>query len=177
MAPDAPLVAVTRIESDRQRPPRLSPEQRLRAADWIARTAVQGVLTVQVDFDAVVSERAFYRALLDDVRSRLPGSVGLSVTALASWCLEDRWLAGAPVGEAVPMLFRMGPDGPPVLRRLRGGHDFQEPLCRQSLGLSTDEADRLPWIPQGRRLYLFHPAAWSEEALHNILSEVHSPWP
>jgi len=27
----------------------------------------------------------------------------LSMTALASWCESDRWLAGMPVAEAVPM--------------------------------------------------------------------------
>jgi hypothetical protein len=31
-------------------------------------------------------------------------------TALASWCEADGWISGLPVAEAVPMLFRMGPD-------------------------------------------------------------------
>ena len=36
--------------------------------------------------------------------------VPLSITALASWCAQDRWMEGLPVDETVPMLFRMGPD-------------------------------------------------------------------
>jgi hypothetical protein len=170
------LVAVTRIEVDRRVRPSLSEGQRLGAAAEIAATAgLLGVRAVQVDFDAAASERTFYRELLAEVRKRLPASVRLSMTALASWCFEDRWLGGLPVEEAVPMLFRMGVDGPLVLRRLKARRGFSEALCKHSLGLSTDETAVLPWIPHGRRLYLFHPAAWSEAALQNLLSEVSLP--
>lgn len=161
VAEGAALVAVIRIESDPRQPPTLSPAQRretLRAIEASARRP--GLAAVQVDFDAVVSERPFYRALLGDLRGALPASLPISITALSSWCLGDRWLDGLPVDEAVPMLFRMGPDRSQVLARLARGGDFRAELCRQSLGLSTDEP--LAQLPPGRRIYLFHPRAWDE---------------
>ena len=128
-----------------------------------------GIAAVQVDYDATVSERPFYRALLQDLRRSLPESVRLSITALASWCMGDPWLAGLPIDEAVPMLFRMGPDRLPVLLHLESGGDFGEAACQQSVGISTDEPVR--WLPAGRRLYVFHPRSWSHGAVQKVLQE------
>ena len=126
--------------------------------------AIPNVRALQVDFDAVASERGFYRAVLDDVRGRLPAGIPLSITALASWCESDNWLSGLPVAEAVPMLFRMGPD------HYSPGSDFRNPLCRSSVGISTDELPAR--IPSGRRVYVFDPRAWSEEHLQAVLRKV-----
>jgi len=104
------LIPVVRIEVDPLLTPVLSSEQRGEAVDAIA--ALVGGPTarhVQLDFDATRRERSFYRALLTDLRARLPPEATLSITALASWCFGDRWLDGLPVAFAVPMLFRMGP--------------------------------------------------------------------
>jgi hypothetical protein len=159
--PATTLVAVVRIESDRRRRPRLTNGQRSTATDAIVRAAgLPRVRALQVDFDAAVSERAFYRSLLAEVRRLLPAGVGLSITALASWCLDDPWIAGLPVDEAVPMLFRMGADHASVLRRLAAGEDFRLPMCRGSLGLSTDEPIEL--LPAGRRRWVFSPTSWPE---------------
>jgi hypothetical protein len=78
------------------------------------------------------------------------------MTALASWCDRDGWVEGLPVSEAVPMLFRMGAGEP------KGTRDFRLGACRASFGISTDElpAD----LPHGRRLFVFHPRAWDEDA-------------
>lgn len=159
----ARLTAVVRIESAPGRP--LGKAHRRQAVEAIHAwsTAPPGFSELQIDFDAVVSERAFYRALLEDLRHALPAAMTLSITALASWCLGDTWLSGLPIREAVPMLFRMGIDDEAVRGALARGRDFQEPLCRGSYGLSTDEP--LPVLDAGRRLYLFHPRPWTEEAL------------
>ncbi len=153
--------AVVRIESDR---PRLTPAQR--------RQAVAAILTwtqtspayaaVQIDFDATVSQRPFYRRLLEDLRHELPAAVPISITALASWCLGDRWFEDLPIDEAVPMLFRMGIDEDAIRAALAHGDDFRDPRCQTSYGLATDEP--LPPMRPGRRLYLFHPEAWTEAA-------------
>ncbi len=170
LPPGAAPIAVVRIESDRAQPPELSEEQQLKAVSAIAEVAAMpGVASIQVDYDATVSERGFYRELLQDLRRRLPRSVGLSITALASWCLGDRWLSGLPIDEAVPMLFRMGPDRLPVLLHLKGGGDFREAACRNSIGISTDEPVRR--LPAGRRLYVFHPRPWSPTAVEQVLKE------
>jgi hypothetical protein len=125
-----------------------------------------GIDAVQIDFDARVSEREFYRQLLVAVRAALPNGVALSITALASWCLDDRWLDGLPIDEAVPMLFRMGADQDDIRRRLDAGADFPAEICRASVGRSTDEPS--PLRQPMRRTYVFHPRPWSREDLRAV---------
>jgi hypothetical protein len=124
------------------------------------------VVAAQVDFDATVSERAFYREVLVELRQRLPAGVPISITALASWCIGDPWLAGLPVDEAVPMLFRMGTGQGEVSSFLRSGKDFREPVCRGSLGVSLDE----PWtqLAAGRRVYVFSPTPWMKQSFQEL---------
>ncbi len=165
------LMAVVRVESDRTEPPALSPDLGSKAASAIQEAAaLPAVAAVQVDFDATASERAFYRQLLKDLRARLPASVPISITALASWCLHDSWLSELPVDEAVPMLFRMGAESHKVLLDLEAGKDFRFAVCRDSIGISTDED--LPRLPSGRRVYIFHPRSWSEDAWRRIITRV-----
>jgi hypothetical protein len=164
------LMAVTRIEVDRLRPPDLSVRQRELAAAAIADIGHLPAMTaLQVDFDAAASQRLFYRHLLQDLRRQLPASTSLSITALASWCMYDDWLGGLPVDEVVPMVFRMGADQHRVRRGL-AEDDFRAAHCRRSLGISTDEP--LPTVRPMRRLYVFHPHSWRPEALGSILEEV-----
>lgn len=165
------LMAVIRIESHRFQPPELSYRQRAKIAEEIAGIAKKpGVFAIQIDFDAKVSERDFYRDLLFDIRRQLPDSMPLSITALASWCIYDNWLSDLPVDEAVPMLFRMGADKKYILQYLESGGDFRPSLCKGSLGISTDEV--CPNFPPGRRIYIFHPGKWSPEAFGKIINEV-----
>ncbi len=126
---------------------------------------------IQIDFDATRSQRTWYAALLQDLRGRLEPSTRISITALASWCSDDRWMQALPIDEAVPMLFRMGSDARLVRARLRRGDDFKEPLCRTSLGIATDEPlDRAP--AAGRRVYVFHTAQWDASAWRVAREEI-----
>lgn len=128
-----------------------------------------GARTVQMDFDARVSERPFYRELLHSLRAALPAGTRLSMTALASWCLHDDWLDGLPVDEVVPMVFRMGVDRVAVRAELARRGDFLSPRCRQSVGFVTDEP--VPTLPAGRRVYWFSPRPWSVQDLERVLGE------
>ncbi|HXU28936.1 MAG TPA: DUF3142 domain-containing protein [Thermoanaerobaculia bacterium] len=125
---------------------------------------------LQIDFDATRAQRPFYRAVLSELRRRLPRETTLSITALASWCLGDPWIADLPVDEAVPMLFRMGPEGAGIRGRLARGHDFSIPLCRKSVGFATDEP--IPRKFPDRAVYLFPPQAWTRHALLSALREI-----
>ncbi len=159
--PDAVLMAVVRVESGG----RAANANPARTAQAIAEAVNQpGVRALQVDFDAVASERDFYRAVLLDLRRRLPARLPISITALASWCELGGWISGLPVAEAVPMLFRMGPD------HYSPGSDFGNSLCRSSVGVSTDELPER--VPRGRRVYVFHPRAWTEADVQAALSKV-----
>ncbi len=201
--PHTPLMAVVRIETPHDlwhHPPGwrsndatatptslYSKAQRNRVVEMIlSLAALRGVRALQLDYDATRSEQPFYRQLLETLRRRLPRSMPLSMTALASWCIGDPWLDSLPPGtvaEAVPMLFRMGPDAPAVASFMQSGRAFRARVCRASLGVSTDEAfsqellDRGLSRPAGqgspRRIYVFSNRAWTRAQVAKILAEVH----
>jgi|SRR5437870_2978075 len=162
------VIAVTRVEADPSNKPTLSHSQTERLAAAISEIAtLPNVSAVQVDYDATKSEREFYRNLILELRQRLPDRVGLSITALASWCTDDDWISDLPIDEAVPMLFRMGPDGQQITRRIVSGDEFSAKPCRTSYGISTDEP--LKDLSTDRRLYVFNPQSWTEESVRKIL--------
>jgi hypothetical protein len=156
----ASRIAVVRIEAPSTSI--LNDKNRNDAVQSILDSARQpGIAALQIDFDATRSQRAFYRDLLIDLRRQLPANLPLSITALASWCSWDNWIRDLPVDEAVPMMFRMEPDhrrAPPSV------DDFQirEPLCRTSIGVSTDE----PWPSNlaGKRIYVFPDRGWRNDS-------------
>ena len=168
-APEAFVVAVTRIESVRGAArPALSETQARRTADLVLKTLeLPNVKGIQVDFDALESERLFYTQLLRQIRAQLPAGKGLTMTALASWCTGDGWLGDLPVDEAVPMIFEMGTDAAEIRKFLGSGRDLQEPLCRQSYGVSVDERNNFP-AAEGRRIYFFSSRAWRESDLTRL---------
>ncbi|MCB1019891.1 MAG: hypothetical protein KDC27_08185 [Acidobacteria bacterium] len=165
--PGIPVTAVVRIEMGDA--PALDARQQARAAGWIREIARRPQYAgLQIDFDAPLSARPFYRALLEELR---PDFDRLAITALASWCLEERsWLGALPIDEATPMLFRMGPDGERLLARLEREGSFPEPRCRSSVGISIDEP--LRWRPGALRLYVFSPRAWTEPDYRAIVEQL-----
>jgi hypothetical protein len=164
-ATGASRIAVVRIEPVPGA--RLDSTQRSEAVERLLHTAGEpDIAALQVDFDARNSQRAFYRELLLDLRGRMPAHLPLSITALASWCSNDDWIADLPVDEAVPMMFRMEPDrryASPDLGRFR----IREPLCTGSVGISTREA--WPADLSGKRIYVFADRGWREDL--RILAE------
>jgi hypothetical protein len=130
---------------------------------------------LQIDFDAKVSERGWYRTVLERVRRRMPQEMPLSMTALASWCSYDSaWLRGLPVDEAVPMLFRMEPDrksfAPNGSRAIADDFQLREPVCLGAIGISTREA--WPREIAGRRVYLFPDKGWQHDGLTETIKEL-----
>jgi hypothetical protein len=170
VSPDAKLIAVTRIESQKTtgQYAGLSDAQRHKAVELILRTMrLRNVSGIQIDFDATSSERDFYRALLYDVRAKLPDNMALSMTALASFCVGDRWLSDLPVDEAVPMIFRMGADDRSIKILLSAGEDFGEPLCQKSYGIAVDEPLDIQF-KAGRRLYVFNARSWKASDITSL---------
>ena len=160
LTPGAALLAVVRIESPWVHAP-------VSAASLIAGLLdianQPGVRGLQIDFDARRSERPFYRTLLESLHAQTSTPIG--VTALASWCEGDRWLDGEPVVEAVPMFFRMG-------RAESRDMQVRSPVCRSSIGLSTDE----PWPAKRaagiRRIYVFNPRAWTQREYTRAMQRI-----
>ncbi len=165
---DATLMAVVRIETVREDRPALSATQRAEVVSSLLEVSrLPRVRAIQIDFDALESERQFYKSLLEDLRGRLPTDMPLSITALASWCIYDNWLDGLPVDEAVPMLFSMGMDERRIKSYLGAGEKFRSPLCRMSAGISTDEPSILSSNPV--RTYVFSTRAWTEESVRKTI--------
>jgi hypothetical protein len=83
--------------------------------------------------------------------------------------MDDPWIAALPADEAVPMLFRMGPDAEDVRLLLEQHRDFSLAVCKESVGISTDEPIRD--LPSGRRRYVFRPDGWSPGAVGALVAE------
>lgn len=134
------------------------------AALLLNAAARPGIAALQVDFDATRSQRTFYASLLADLRKQMPTALPLSITALASWCSGDDWIAALPVDEAVPMMFRMEPDrrrASPSALSDAPQFRIREPLCMGSVGVSTHE----PWPEDiaGKRVYVFADRGWRQD--------------
>jgi hypothetical protein len=167
LLPSQQTIGVVHVEIDRGKTPIWNTAQRERTT-----TAVLNLLrtprffAVQIDFEVPASQRHVLLDLLTDVRASLQPGQPLSMTALASWCDTETWIATAPVDEIVPMLFRMGQTGQPIRQRLASGGDFREPRCRTSIGVATDTPpDRLP---PGRRVWMFNPHPWTRTDLTTL---------
>jgi hypothetical protein len=167
VAPNTWLMADVRLETAPNFS--LNPQIINDTAQAIAAALQQpNVRALQVDFDAALSQRAFYTAVLQRLRAILPPTTPLSITALVSWCGPHSWLTplASTVDEAVPMFFRMG--GPSATRALtpRSTHIITEPLCSTSAGLATDEA--WPTLLPTQRAYLFHTGPWTKLEIAQI---------
>lgn len=170
VSPGTYLIAVTRIETkkgtfDR---PTFSNEMAAKVVNLVISTLeLPDVKGVQIDFDAVVSERNFYRSMMQELRKQTPVNASLTMTSLASWCTGDAWFNDFPVDEAVPMVFEMGADSDKIKNFLRNGNDWNEPLCRGSYGISMEEG-RFDGMKSGRRTYYFKRSAWAANDLKDL---------
>lgn len=166
--PGTYMIAVTRIETNKTSHAAFSDDQRRRIVSLVKGTLeLPDVKAVQIDFDAVVSERPFYRAMMNILKEALPPETPLTMTSLASWCTGDAWFNDFPVDEAVPMAFQMGTDEEKIKTFLRNGNDWNEPLCRGSYGIAIDDPLGVPLKPN-RRTYYFKNGPWIKSDLIEI---------
>ena len=171
ISPETYLIAVTRIETGKNyfNRPTLSDAQNERVVSLVEKSlTLPNVRAIQIDFDAVVSERIFYKNLFENLSKQLPENTPLTMTALASWCVGDDWFGDFPVDEAVPMAFEMGADAPRVRNFLSLGDDWREPLCRASYGISIDEPLDVSFKPN-RRFFYFNSRAWEKADLEKLV--------
>lgn len=170
LAPGTYVIAVTRIETSKGTldRPTFSDAMIMMVVRLVKTTLeLPDVRGIQIDFDAVVSERAFYQSMMKKLRNELPNGITFTMTSLASWCTGDAWFNDFPVDEAVPMVFQMGADGEKIRNFLRNGNDWNEPLCRGSYGISLDEG-RFEGMKSGRRIYFFQNERWKRADLDKL---------
>jgi hypothetical protein len=140
-SPSSDVIAATRIEVPAGAAVDLSQGQIEQLAYAIADTAeIPLVGAVQIDFDATIAQRCFYRDLIHRVRALLPAEVPLSITAIASWCMDDDWVSDLPIEEVVPML-RTAADWKAATARARTkGRPIEGP-CRAALSIPKEKPE------------------------------------
>lgn len=161
---DAWRVAVVHVQAFPRTAP-MTDAARAVLRDAVVRASHEaGVRGVQIDWDAPVSQREAYRTLWREVNTELAPGTWRSMTALASWCVGDRWLDdGAPaVDEVVPMVFTMGRDGSEILRRLRALGAMPSARCRTSVGWAQGEPT--VHLRGVERVWVYNPRRWEESA-------------
>jgi hypothetical protein len=101
-SPGAAVMAVVRFEPDGSG---LPPHEGV-VREALQAAAIPGVGALQIDFDARLSEREWYRGFLTALRKALPSTLPLTITALASWCGQDAWIRDLPVADALHSTIR-----------------------------------------------------------------------
>ncbi len=173
--PETYRMAVIRFDNEVDGPHRasFSATQREQAVNMVAEiAALAHPQAIQIDFDAPLSARPFYRQLLTDLRERLGPDIFISITSLVSWCdSEASWLSALPVNEIVPMAFDMGQSTPATVTMLQKGGKFPFGGCRDSIGLMI-AGNGAPEIKphQGQRAYLFTGyTKWSADLIASAI--------
>jgi hypothetical protein len=170
LPPRVRRVAVVHVESDRAEAPALGNDALNRFVEALAAVGEEVPHQVlQVDYEAPASQRGFFIDAIAALRRRLPDAA-ISVTALASWCLNESWTGQLQADEVVPMLFRMGYDGRRARAHFAGGGDFRSAACRSSVGIATDELPDA--LPGGRRVYVFNPRRWTAETYQMVRTRI-----
>jgi hypothetical protein len=161
---------VIRIEAANNSLPYLNQSTELKIVNEITSIAIHSnAKRIQIDFDALKSQRNFYKNILKKLKNKLKDTK-ISITALLSWCIYDDWILDDLVDEIVPMSFDLGKEKKQILSELIKNPNLLKPYCRKSLGIST-QGD-FPISFKVERLYLFHPRSWTKEDLNKILRQI-----
>ena len=164
--PDTPLLPVVHVDASWRQAPSLTEQQQAVVVAQVVRAA-RGYRVVQLDFEVRRSQRAFLQAVVADIRQQLPADTALSITALASWCSGDYWLANMAADEIVPMTFRMGPEQEVIRQQIARDGGFRHAKCNLAIGYAQDEARAVSKAP---RQYYFSPKPWRAESWRQMLN-------
>ncbi len=170
------MIPVIRVDVDERDPPVLSENQARMAAELVSKYGrLPAAAMLQIDFDALQSQRQFYKSFLMQLAALLPPQLPLSITALASWCLFDDWMKELPISQAVPMMFSLGRDRQKILLYFKHHSAFMAECCRGSIGLSLEDAEvnqlMLPLVKHNKipvRIYIFTRTAWTPQKLKAV---------
>ena len=161
---------VIRIEAANNTLPYLTESLEMNIVNEITSIAIHSnAKRIQIDFDALKSQRNFYKNILKRIRDNLKDTK-ISITSILSWCIYDDWIFDNLVDEIVPMSFDLGNEKKQIISELIKNRNLLKPYCRKSLGISTQGG--FPILYKVQRLYLFHPNSWTKEDLNKILRQI-----
>jgi hypothetical protein len=128
---------------------------------------------LQLDFSATNSQRDFYAQVIRQVKQQLDPKVYLSITALASWCVGDRWIAEQrlPVDLVVPMYFSLAQKPWDKFRFVQGFPSRMNalaPECRNAIGVATFETWNLP-LHADVPVFVFTRGSWTREKIKEAI--------
>lgn len=132
---------------------------------------------VQIDFDAAEDEREYYKSILRDLRSKLPDRTKISITALASWLLDDKWLDDGTPDKAVAMLFSMGRSKSDILAHLSAKQLDSGGKLDIAVGISANEREtnralaKLGVLQKAHSIYIFNSNPWTHKQCTEIIKE------
>ncbi|MBX9687876.1 MAG: DUF3142 domain-containing protein [Candidatus Obscuribacterales bacterium] len=169
---------VYRIETARPNEP--SSKAAFKAAELILlkRLAKNTVSRLQIDFDAGYLDRKVYGDFLKSLKEQLPTRTKLSITALSSACLADKWMKELSADEVVCMLFSMGKGKEQILNSLTKRLPNSGGKQVQSFGISINERITNQSLKQsgvlrpGRRIYAFSSLGWTRARYSYLLKEL-----
>lgn len=131
---------------------------------------------LQIDFDAVPSQQRFYQKLLIALRKELGEQTIISITALASWCTNDRWLRNAnlPINYVVPMFFSLDTNQTRRARFIKSFDSHQlATYCHGPIGLTTNHDWDVP-IQTRQTVFIYNTGSWSQNTLQKAYRLQHA---
>lgn len=157
------VTPVVHVQSDPKNMPNLGPRQTEAIVQAVQAASLRSTSGwVQLDFEALESQRDYYVRLVSTLRNRLAPSIQFSVTVMAGWCAHKGLLAQLRADEVVPMFFHMGPQADTYRARLQRKPDQFDPRCRQqAAGFAVQEKPALEVQRRYDRRYWFNYQAWN----------------
>jgi len=157
-------ISVIRIE-DRSKDHIFEDKYLSEISDYIVESCIEKMSNIgcQIDFDATESQIEFYKKLVISVREKLPKNIKLSLTALVSWCLNDKaWFDNLPIDEVVPMFFRLGREENVYWQRIGDGKLNISNSCQKAVGIATDEPMPNRIYMKNKPIYIFNNEYWTQ---------------
>jgi hypothetical protein len=85
----------------------------------------------------------------------------VSITALASWCVDDGWIETLDIEYAVPMLYRMGDDAHKIMHSFSSTLAWPVKKCQNNVAFEVQGTFIKP--TRNAKVFLFNNKAWSEK--------------
>lgn len=158
-------ISVIRIE-DRSKDHIFEDKNLPEISDYIVKSCIEKTSNTacQIDFDATESQIEFYKKLVASVRDKLPKEMKLSLTALVSWCVNDKaWFDELPIDEVVPMFFRLGREENIYWQRISEGRLNISKSCQKAVGVATDETMPNKIYVKNKPIYIFNNEYWTSK--------------
>ncbi len=175
-----PLISVCRIELSPDFKEPLDQKLANKVCDLIIKYGhVDKINKLQIDFDARLNERSFYKKIIATLQQRT--NVKLSITALVSWCMFDSWLDKMNNLEIVPMFFSMGLDRNNILEYFKNHPGYPGINYADNIGISLMESkvNKIMLFNLYQKnhfhlktLYVFNPHPWTSFSLINALEYI-----